>query len=81
MKYFLGILVIVLGAFMVIRTEWFIENFGYSDWAEAKLGRGGTRIMYKVLGILFIVGSVLGMTGALGEIIIGVFGKLFIGGR
>ena len=72
---------IVLGAFMVIRTEWFIENFGYSDWAEAKLGGGGTRIMYKVLGILFIVGSVLGMTGALGEIIIGVFGKLFIGGR
>ena len=80
MKYFLGILVIVLGAFMVIRTEWFIENFGYSDWAESKLGGGGTRIMYKVLGILFIVGSVLGMTGALGEIIIGVFGKLFIGG-
>ena len=71
---------IVLGAFMVIRTEWFIENFGYSDWAESKLGGGGTRIMYKVLGILFIVGSVLGMTGALGEIIIGVFGKLFIGG-
>ena len=66
---------------MVIRTEWFIENFGYSDWAEAKLGGGGTRIMYKVLGILFIVGSVLGMTGALGEIIIGVFGKLFIGAK
>ncbi len=80
MKYFLGVLVIVLGTLMVVKTQWFIENFGYSDWAESKLGGGGTRIMYKGLGILFIVGSILGMTGALGEIIVSVFGKLFIGG-
>ncbi len=80
MKYFLGSLVIVLGAFMVIKTSWFIENFGYSDWAEAKFGGGGTRLMYKLLGILFIVGAVLALTGALGEILFSVFGKLFIGG-
>lgn len=71
----------VLGAFMVVKTSWFVENFGYSEWAESKLGGGGTRLMYKVLGLLFIVGSVLGMTGALGEILFGIFGKLFSGGR
>lgn len=81
MKYFIGSLVIVLGAFMVIRTDWFVQNFGYSDWAESKFGGGGTRLMYKVLGILFVVGSVLGMTGALGEMFLGIFGNLFIGGR
>lgn len=80
MKYFLGVLVIVVGAFMVVKTQWFIENFGYSDWAEAKFGGGGTRLMYKGLGILFIIGSILGMTGALGEMIVGIFGNLFIGG-
>ncbi len=80
MKYFIGILVIALGVFMVVRTQWFIENFGYSDWAESKFGGGGTRLMYKVLGILFIVGSILAMTGALGEIFLSVFGNLFIGG-
>ncbi len=71
---------IVLGTLMVAKTQWFIENFGYSDWAESKFGGGGTRLMYKGLGILFIVGSILGMTGALGEMIVGIFGNLFIGG-
>lgn len=80
MKYVLGILVIALGALMVIKTQWFIENFGYSDWAETKIGGGGTRLMYKVLGIIFIFGSVLAMTGALGEILFGIFGSLFTGG-
>jgi len=80
MKYFFGILVIALGVFMVIRTEWFVENFGYSDWAEAKLGGGGTRLMYKLIGIVFILGSVLAMTGAMGEIIVGIFGHLIISG-
>lgn len=78
MKYFLGGLVIVLGSFMVIKTSWFIENFGYSDWAEAKMGGGGTRLMYKVLGIIFILGAVLALTGVLGEILFGIFGKLFV---
>jgi hypothetical protein len=80
MKYFFGALVIALGVMMVIKTQWFIENFGYSDWAESKLGGGGTRLMYKVLGILFIFGTILALTGALGEIFLGIFGNLFVGG-
>ena len=51
MKYILGILAIALGAAMVIKTQWFVENFGHSAWAEAKLGGGGTRLMYKIMGI------------------------------
>jgi len=70
----------MFGAFMVIKTVWFIENFGYSDWAESKFGGGGTRLMYKVLGLLFILGSILAMTGALGEMLLSIFGKLFVGG-
>lgn len=77
MKYFVALIVVLIGCAMVIKTEWFLENFGRSDWAEEKLGGGGTRLMYKLLGLLAIVLAVLGVTGALGEIIISVFGSLF----
>lgn len=77
MKYFIALLAIVVGCLMVIKTEWFVENFGHSSWAEEKLGAGGTRLMYKLLGIAFAILAVLGVTGALGEMILGVFGGLF----
>lgn len=77
MKYFFGILAIIIGCFLVIKTEWFIENFGRSDWAEDKLGSGGSHLFYKLIGVVFIILSILGMTGALGEIIISVFGGIF----
>lgn len=79
MKYFVGLIVVLIGCAMVIKTEWFLENFGRSDWAEDKLGGGGTRLMYKLLGLLGIILAVLGVTGALGEIITSVFSSLFGG--
>lgn len=81
MKYFVALLAVAVGCTMVIKTEWWLENFGRSDWAEEKLGGGGTRLMYKLLGLLAIILAVLGVTGALGEIIISVFGSLFGGPR
>lgn len=77
MKYIIGILVMVLGACLVIKTDWFVENFGHSDWAEQKLGGGGTRLLYKLIGLAAIILALLGMTGSLGEIIISIFGGIF----
>lgn len=78
MKYLLGFLGIVLGAAMVIKTEWLVENFGTNDWAEQHLGSsGGSRLMYKLIGIAIIIIALLGVTGSLGSIILGVFGRLF----
>lgn len=79
MKYVIGILVILLGCVLVIKTEWFVENFGHSEWAEDKLGTsGGTRLFYKLIGIAMIVLSMMGMTGLLGGLIMGTIGKLFM---
>ena len=77
MKYVLGMLVIVVGAIMVIKTEWFLENFGQSSWAEDKLGGGGSRLMYKLIGIAVVLLSLMAMTGMLGEVIVSVFGGIF----
>jgi hypothetical protein len=78
MKYFFGILAIIVGVFMVIKTEWFLRTFGKSAWAEEHLGlNGGSRMMYKLLGIVFIVVAMLGMTGMLGTILLSVFGRMF----
>jgi len=80
MKYFFGILAIALGIVLILKTEWFIANFGTSRWAENHMGMsGGTRLMYKLVGLLFIVIAMLGMTGFLGGIILGIFGNLFGG--
>ncbi len=75
--YILGILVIALGFFLVVKTQWFITNFGHSEWAEAKMGGGGTRLLYKIVGMVFIIGSVLYMTGAMEEIVVGAASRLF----
>ena len=78
MKYIVGILAMVVGCFMVIKTEWFIENFGTNAWAEEHLGAdGGSRLMYKLIGLAIIIIAMLGVTGLLGGIIMGIFSNLF----
>lgn len=74
----MGVLIIIVGIFLVIKTEWFLQSFGTSSWAEEHMGSsGGSRLMYKLIGIVFIILSVMGMTGMLGEVIVSVFGRLF----
>jgi hypothetical protein len=76
--YIIGILAIVVGIILVIKTEWFLQSFGPIGWAEENLGTsGGSRLAYKLIGIAFIIISMMGMTGMLGQIIIGVFGRMF----
>lgn len=50
----LGLAIAAVGAFFVIRTYVIIDFFGSIEWAEAKLGAGGTNLAYKCIG-LFIV--------------------------
>ncbi|MEK7623345.1 MAG: hypothetical protein AAB408_01580 [Patescibacteria group bacterium] len=78
MTYIIGILAIGVGTLIIFKTEWILENFGSSAWAEAHLGtEGGSRLFYKLIGLAFIILSIMGMTGLLGEVIIGIFGSLF----
>lgn len=54
LRTLIGLGVAAVGAFMVIKTYTIIDLFGSSDWAEAKLGGGGTNLLYKAVGFVFI---------------------------
>lgn len=78
MQYLYAFIGIAIGALLMIKTEWLIQNFGRSAWAEEKLGTsGGTRLMYKLIGVAIILLSFLLMTGELGNIAFAILGPLF----
>ena len=74
--YIWGTIVIALGFLLIAKTQWFITNFGHSAWAEAKMG-GGTRVLYKIVGIVFIIGSLMYMTGMMEEVVVGAATRFF----
>jgi len=75
MKYVLGIILIGLGFLIVWKADWIMNNFGRIPWAEEHLGMdGGTRLLWKLIGLLVIIGSFMYMTGMLGGIIRFIFG-------
>ncbi len=53
------------GIFLVIKTEWFINNFGRLAWFEEKLGsEGGSRLGYKLIGIIVLIVGIIILTGS-----------------
>ena len=77
MSWFIGIITVLVGVFMVIKTEWIYSFTGPIDWAEIHLGtEGGTRVFIKILGCLLILGVLLAGTGILGTMLRGIFGPM-----
>jgi len=61
----LGILIMIGGLFLVLKTEWLILNFGRIGWFEQKLAaEGGSRLGYKLVGLAAILIGVIVMTGS-----------------
>lgn len=60
-----GILITGVGAILVIKTEWFVNNFGRIAWFEEKLGsEGGSRLGYKLIGIIALFIGIITLTGS-----------------
>lgn len=80
MRIFLGILAIAIGFMIVWKTEWLLNFFGRVNWAEKHLGyEGGTRLFYKLIGILVIFIGIFAATNLLGGIVLAIFKPLFRG--
>lgn len=79
MRFFIGFILIIIGILLVWKTEPIVGFAGYSDWAERNLGtEGGTRLMYKLIGIGFIFLGMLAITGLYQGFMEGTVGALFV---
>jgi len=52
----------MIGILILKYTERIVRNVGKMSWAEQKLGMGGTYTVWKLIGILLIVGSLIYVT-------------------
>ncbi len=53
LRVLIGLGIMAIGTWIVIRTRDILNFFGPIGWAEAKLGGGGSNLLYKVVGIVF----------------------------
>lgn len=67
MNFIVGLILSIGGALITIKSEKIFEFFGRIEWFEDKLGSsGGSRLGYKLIGILFFFIGILTMTGLIG---------------
>ena len=48
----IGIVLVIVGATITVKGTKIYEWFGSMDWADHYLGPGGSRLMYRLIGIL-----------------------------
>ncbi|MFH1481994.1 MAG: hypothetical protein ABIE46_00560, partial [Patescibacteria group bacterium] len=67
MNILIGFIIIAVGLLIVLKAEWLLQNFGRIDFFEKHLGsNGGSRLGYKLTGILAIFFGTLIMTDMIG---------------
>ncbi len=79
MRILIGLGIAALGSWMVIKTNTIRDWFGSVDWAEEKLGGGGTNLFYKGLGLVFIFIGFLVATNMWGSFLQSTLGSLLPG--
>ena len=76
-RILIGLILVVVGFVIVWKTRKFIEFFGPIAWADAKLGGGGTSLMYKTIGIIIIFVGFMWATNLWGAFLEATLGGLF----
>lgn len=67
-RIFVFLIALGLGLAVVLRTKFFVDLTGSSQWAERSFGVGGTYTLWKGIGLLIII---LGFLYMLGEFTFG----------
>ena len=77
-RIILGLIIAAIGAVVTIKAEWMYRNFGPIPSADKYLGtEGGTRLAYKLIGILISIIGFLVMTNLVNNVLSAIV-KLFI---
>jgi len=75
-----GLIIAAVGAVVTIKAEWIYQNFGPIPSADKYLGtEGGSRLAYKLIGILISIVGFLIMTNLIEAVLMGLAG-LFVPG-
>lgn len=77
MRIIIGLILVAVGFVLVWKTRKFIEFFGPIAWADAKLGGGGTSLMYKTIGIILIFIGFVVATNMWNALLEATLGSLF----
>ncbi|MFA5129657.1 MAG: hypothetical protein WC477_01910 [Patescibacteria group bacterium] len=73
----IGLLVLAMGVGLIWKTRAIVGFFGHMDWADQKLGGGGTYLVYKTVGVLLCFFGMLYATNLWDAFIAATFGSLF----
>lgn len=76
-RILIGSILVALGVYFVLKTEVVYGFFGSVPFAEKYLGGGGSRLFYKLLGIIFCLVGFLWATNLWAAFIQGTIGSLF----
>lgn len=80
LRVILGLIIAAAGFTLVWKTEWYNANFGQIQWAEEKFGTsGGSRFMYKMIGIAAVFIGFMVVTDLHRKFFFGLFGWIFPG--
>ena len=67
MSFFIGLIMLVVGVAIVAKSEWMLRSFGRIAFFDNKFGlEGGSRLGYKLIGMIVIFLGILGVTGLIG---------------
>lgn len=69
-----GVVFIVMGVLMVLKTDWFLRAIGTIPWAERVIG--STRSFFKILGVILIFVGLTMFFNMFGGIVYWVLGPL-----
>ncbi|MFH1412693.1 MAG: hypothetical protein ABIG10_01545 [bacterium] len=59
-RIIIGSIVFIIGVIFILKTEWFLRNFGRIGFFERRFGvQGGSRLGYKLIGLIIIFFGIL----------------------
>lgn len=80
MQFFGGLLITLAGVAIIVYTEAILSFSGGLEWASKWLEYyGGSRLGYKLIGLVFVIVGLLMMTGLIGDVVLGIFADMFKG--
>lgn len=82
LHFFLGLILIVIGAMITMKSEAMLNAWGRIQWFEEHLGvDGGSRLGYKLIGMLVTGIGILLVTGLYNGFMEGLLSPLISAGR